>query len=297
MAGRTIAFGRTWDSEEPLHAFGGLIETGSPVADLVVRRVDRLAERAGRLFRSGNGELYPDGLRLNVRGEASFDIREQGQIDWAAGPDWPGRFPPEMFSIVAGTSLAMLGDLPMHASAVELAGRGVLLCGPGGAGKSTLAAGLCGIGARLVSDDLTVFSALSAIPVMHLGKRSVRLFPEIAAAVAAPIEPAARCPRGKVLSCLPAVDPGRAIALDTVVLLEPSGRDAEPDGEEPVAATLLRSKFRPNWMRHLPGAGSRLSLLDSLASRTRILRFRTRPISSAGCLASIATELAELIHA
>lgn len=41
----------------------------------------------------------------------------------------------------------------IHASAVELGGRGVLLRGPSGAGKSDLALRLIDAGARLIADD------------------------------------------------------------------------------------------------------------------------------------------------
>ncbi|MDO5620672.1 MAG: serine kinase [Paracoccus sp. (in: a-proteobacteria)] len=41
----------------------------------------------------------------------------------------------------------------IHASAVVLAGQGVLILGPSGAGKSTLALALMAIGAALVADD------------------------------------------------------------------------------------------------------------------------------------------------
>jgi HPr kinase/phosphorylase len=42
---------------------------------------------------------------------------------------------------------------PLHASAVRMAGKGVLLVGASGSGKSSLALHLMGLGAELVSDD------------------------------------------------------------------------------------------------------------------------------------------------
>lgn len=44
----------------------------------------------------------------------------------------------------------------LHATAVAVEGKGLLIMGASGAGKSTLALALIGMGARLVSDDQTV---------------------------------------------------------------------------------------------------------------------------------------------
>jgi HPr kinase/phosphorylase len=47
-------------------------------------------------------------------------------------------------------------SLTLHASAVAIGGRGVLLLGPSGSGKSALALSLIGRGAALVADDRVV---------------------------------------------------------------------------------------------------------------------------------------------
>ena len=53
----------------------------------------------------------------------------------------------------------LYSDQAVHASAVALDGRCVLIFGPAGSGKSALALGLMAIGCALVSDDYTVVSA------------------------------------------------------------------------------------------------------------------------------------------
>ena len=50
-------------------------------------------------------------------------------------------------------------DQTVHASAVALDGRCVLIFGPSGSGKSALALGLMAIGCALVSDDYTMVCA------------------------------------------------------------------------------------------------------------------------------------------
>lgn len=63
----------------------------------------------------------------------------------------------------------MTAAAAIHASAVALDGRGLLILGPAGAGKSALALELIALGAGLIADDLVrlaeVDGALTAAPV------------------------------------------------------------------------------------------------------------------------------------
>lgn len=54
----------------------------------------------------------------------------------------------------------------VHASAVALGARGVLILGPSGSGKSGLALMLMAYGAQLVSDDRVVLSVCDGLPWM-----------------------------------------------------------------------------------------------------------------------------------
>jgi len=71
-----------------------------------------------------------------------------------------------------GTVLAILcfqrGLLPLHASAVDLGGRVLLISGVSGAGKSTLAAAFYARGYRLLSDDLCALDVREGHPLMVL---------------------------------------------------------------------------------------------------------------------------------
>lgn len=73
----------------------------------------------------------------------------------------------------------MLLDVPVHASAVAIEDRGLLIIGPSGAGKSSLALSLMALGAVLIGDDRVVLSAagngISIAPVAALsGKIEAR---------------------------------------------------------------------------------------------------------------------------
>jgi hypothetical protein len=79
-------------------------------------------------------------------------------------------------SVLAHTATAE-GLLILHASAVEVEGRGLAIVGQPGAGKSTLAALLCAAGARLVADDALRVDATGAGTVCFPGALGLRLRP------------------------------------------------------------------------------------------------------------------------
>lgn len=60
------------------------------------------------------------------------------------------------------------GDLAnVHASCVAVAGRGLLICGPSGSGKSALALQLMALGAELVADDRVILQRRDAQVMAH----------------------------------------------------------------------------------------------------------------------------------
>jgi HPr kinase/phosphorylase len=69
-------------------------------------------------------------------------------LSWASPSD-PG---------AAGPPDGKAGPLTLHATTVAVAGRGLLILGPSGSGKSGLALQLMALGASLVADDRTILS-------------------------------------------------------------------------------------------------------------------------------------------
>lgn len=59
------------------------------------------------------------------------------------------------------TAGSAAGEIILHASCVAFEGRGALILGPSGSGKSSLALTLMGLGARLVADDRTILQRQS----------------------------------------------------------------------------------------------------------------------------------------
>ena len=96
------------------------------------------------------------GLTLRLPGVSDFVIHRDLRVV-ECRPD-PGADPRLLAVLVGGLVVSVLlnlaGHCVLHASAVELEGRAMAFAGARGAGKSTLAALLCGAGAGLVTDDV-----------------------------------------------------------------------------------------------------------------------------------------------
>jgi len=95
---------------------------------------------------------------------------------------------------VLSTLLTLKGHCVVHASAVQLGNRNLGFIGPSGHGKSTLAAALCNVGARLISDDALRCDTQDGRTVCFPATRHVRL------------RPAARPLAATETSCLLTVD-------------------------------------------------------------------------------------------
>lgn len=124
----------------------------SPEADLMVR----WRERPGRLFH-GSVHREPDGRLIVETSDAGWF-----RIDIESGiVEVEERLDPVAREVRLWTTPMLLlttiaGGTPLHAACVDIGGRGVAICGPGGQGKTTLAAALSGRGHRLMAEDITV---------------------------------------------------------------------------------------------------------------------------------------------
>jgi len=92
----------------------------------------------------------------------------------------PGRIPIFLEGNVLAHALAAEDLLVLHASAVQVEGRALAIIGPSGGGKSTLAALLCSVGARLVTDDALRVDPTSSGAVCYPGSHGIRLRPAAA---------------------------------------------------------------------------------------------------------------------
>jgi hypothetical protein len=84
-----------------------------------------------------------------------------------------------MFGVPSSLIALDRGDLSMHAAAVEIGGRAVVLAGPSRYGKTTLAAAFAAAGHRLLTEDMTRCT-LAGGPSVYPGPAVVRLRPDVA---------------------------------------------------------------------------------------------------------------------
>jgi hypothetical protein len=242
------AFGLRWRSDILLPDFdpadAAVVGIGAPIE---VVRVDRLPDRGlGRPI--NRGLVYDDGIRFLWNREVGFDMHDGTRIAYAPGPDWTGEMPACFYGTVAALTAAWRGLVPLHACAVELDGRAVLIAGEAGAGKSTLAAQMVASGASFVADDLTVVAVTAGAIAVMRGRRTMRLHPDTAARLkTSEASPIAGDNRGKWLvspqrRCL-----GSRLDPSAILLLEGAtpGRLAPP-------IRLFSHVFRRQWMNALP---------------------------------------------
>ncbi|MCU0309568.1 MAG: hypothetical protein MUE36_01325 [Acidimicrobiales bacterium] len=190
---------------------------------------------------------------------------------------------------VSGAAVAL------HAGAVELDGRVLLVAGESGAGKSTLTAALVQRGASYLTDEVAVVrlpsGGVAPFPKpIDLSSTSRRLL-----GIAPPPEVGGEDPVEKLPLPAPSLGPtstgGTAAA---VLVLDPEPSGPHPiDGPEARATTVLRHAFREPFDQ--PSGGELLQALVEWSSRTTMVRLGRVPLPAAcdvglGLLASSRAE-------
>lgn len=254
-------FGVNWLADLPLAQFDPL-PPGS-TCDIELVQIDALKARPNpQAFH--RGAVFADGFRFRWEDEAEFDFHAPGRIEFAAGAGWTGTLPAAFYSTVVSLALAWRGCLALHASAVDIGGKAVLLSGKAGAGKSTLLAELLGNGGRLISDDLTVLTiAPDGQPLVWRGRRSIRLHPATAASLACErIDDVPEDPRGKQLAWPKARSATDCLPVCGLLILGDHDGPIAPLALAPILPELL---FRPAWTAQIPGKAARSAALLALA--------------------------------
>lgn len=201
------------------------------------------------------------GYRFWVKGLGTFVVEPAiPRVTMPAGAEAVRR-EERMWGVPMALCLDVRGDLPLHASAAEVGGKGLVFLGPGRFGKTTLAAAFHERGHRVLAEDLTCVR-LGSNPSILPGPALLRLRPDVHSKLRLPdVYPVADDPERIHL----AIDPSRRgngtpVPLAGLVIL----RRGTPDIQlyRVPAARFLPEIASVAWL--LPGERERLRIFDKV---------------------------------
>jgi hypothetical protein len=154
----------------------------------------------------------------------------------ASGPArWEDRLGSTALPLLAGER----GGLPLHASAVGVEGRAVVICGVTGRGKSTLAAALAARGHEQIAEDGVVVRFNDHEPLVWPGLSGALITGEAGTAIGigtAGPESGPTDPRGRIFVETPRRVTGPTPAAGVAILMERAGDRVEMVNPQPAKA-------------------------------------------------------------
>jgi len=233
----------------------------------------RLDEDTWRLgfIDAGSGACWD----LTCQGGARITVR------WTEGVSIPDIRTFLLYSAVT-MALHLRGTPCLHASGVVVNGRGALLLGPSGTGKSTTAAALVAAGNGLLTDDVAALDLRPGEVRVHRGHPRLRLLADSAAAVNEPFDLLPPVWTDRSFSSKRYLDASAGdgaltpAPLAVIYLLEPR----DPERRYPAVTPLAPREALQCLMRHTYGrvwldAQRHAHLFRSLARVTELVPVRT----------------------
>lgn len=204
----------------------------------------------GRLLRTASGYAF-------WASDAGWYLvdPERSSISVSRAAD-PLRRELRLFGIPTAICTFLGGDVSVHASAVDVGGRGVLIAGPSMYGKTTLAAAFAAAGHRALCEDTTRCDPRRR--AIYPGPAALRLRADVAAAMDVPGArqiPSADAGRVPLVFDAIARRDGEAVPLALIVLLR-----------EPSDDTRLEAVSIPDATRDLMALTFRIPSADSIAT-------------------------------
>ena len=224
------------------------------------------------------------GFHIAWENVGTFHVSPAGHIHFRRVPgasDELIRVP--LLGSVLAVALHYREALVMHGNALAVGGKGILLVGAKGQGKSTLSAGLVGRGHRVQADDVATVSLPPEGPVtVCLGTRQLRLWQdsversfggwsppsrqihELSEKRVVPLDGQAELPDPLPLARLYVLEDGDEIALQPV---------SSAEAWQVILVHSLVSRFGTELLTG-PGAARHFAACAALAKRVRCVRLR-----------------------
>jgi hypothetical protein len=157
-----------------------VLHFGSPPASPIAREVYRSASPRGAAPTLIVTRMEDGAMRFAFAEGARFTVAADGRTVWA---EWDAPLTEaDAYTFFAGPVMGVVlrahGALALHASAVVLGAGAWALVGPGGAGKSTLAAACAMDGAPVLSEDLLALRPDGRDWLGAPGHHQLRVWPE-----------------------------------------------------------------------------------------------------------------------
>jgi len=191
-----------------------------------------------------------------------------------------------LLGYTVGTATALLRDLLfVHAAAVEMNGRGYILVGAPGAGKTSAAAVLVRGGANYLSDEVALLDPKTG--ALYPCALPLAVKPWTAKAIG-PLPPARQvASEAGVRYMLPSRRASGPVPVDSMILLDPAHAAVEP-AELPRAEMLLTLSQHSSSFRYRPRLESAFSGFVRLLRTARCLQVGSAaPADAATMIASL----------
>lgn len=148
-----------------------------PLKDVDVRLVAAARTVEFPLYADKYWQMNQREFAMQVEGVADYYAFDGREVEYCPG-DGADRNSIELYlnGSVYGAILHQRKILPMHGSSFIYNGKGIMLCGEAGAGKSSLTASFCLQGADFLTDDVTPLLLKKGIPYIWALSDSMKLW-------------------------------------------------------------------------------------------------------------------------
>lgn len=241
-----IAYGALFASPIELHGFS--VAADDSAAPRIPIRFGPVPERLEpTLARGGAWVANRDEVIVTHPGTVRYRVRRNEGIDVEPHSD-VGSTDTFLQGIPIAASLMFAGRTVLHGAAAEIDGAAVLLVGANGSGKSSSAAALVDLGGRAVCDNLAVLELSEGDVLLHAGPASMRLWPDMAEALAIDVSRAATVSAETTKYILDSAthrrEPARLRAIVTIAVATVEHPNLERLSVAAATAALVHNHFR-----------------------------------------------------